>query len=51
MTQPRAVVIGSGFGGMALAVRLQAAGVKTTIVEKRECTRTKASRSMPAPQC
>jgi phytoene desaturase len=36
MTQPRAVVIGSGFGGMALAVRLQAAGVKTTIVEKRD---------------
>ncbi|UCD24780.1 MAG: phytoene desaturase [Gemmatimonadota bacterium] len=36
MTQPRAVVIGSGFGGMALAVRLQAAGVQTTIVEKRD---------------
>ncbi|UCC23919.1 MAG: phytoene desaturase [Gemmatimonadales bacterium] len=32
----RAVVIGSGFGGLALAVRLQAAGVQTTILEKRE---------------
>jgi phytoene desaturase len=36
MTQPRAVVIGSGFGGLALAVRLQASGVSTTIVEKRD---------------
>lgn len=32
----RAVVIGSGFGGLALAVRLQAAGVQTTLLEKRE---------------
>jgi phytoene desaturase len=30
------VVIGSGFGGLALAVRLQAAGVQVTLVEKRE---------------
>jgi phytoene desaturase len=36
MTHKSAVVIGSGFGGLALAVRLQAAGVQTTIVEKRD---------------
>jgi phytoene desaturase len=30
------VVIGSGFGGLTLAVRLQAAGVETTLVEKRD---------------
>jgi phytoene desaturase len=29
-------VIGSGFGGLTLAVRLQAAGVDTTLVEKRD---------------
>jgi phytoene desaturase len=29
-------VIGSGFGGLALAVRLQAAGIATTILEKRD---------------
>ncbi len=32
----RAVVIGGGFGGLALAIRLQAAGVQVTLVEKRE---------------
>jgi phytoene desaturase len=32
----RAVVIGSGFGGLSLAIRLQAAGFETTILEKRE---------------
>lgn len=32
----RAVVIGSGFGGMALAIRLQAAGIGTTLVERRD---------------
>lgn len=32
----RAVVIGSGFGGLACAIRLQAAGVSVTLVEKRE---------------
>jgi phytoene desaturase len=32
----RAVVIGSGFGGLASAIRLQAAGVQTTVLEKRE---------------
>ena len=31
-----AVVIGAGFGGMALAIRLQSAGVATTIVEARD---------------
>ena len=30
-----AVVIGSGFGGLALAIRLQAAGIQTTIIEAR----------------
>ena len=30
----RALVIGSGFGGIALALRLQSAGFKTTILEK-----------------
>ena len=32
----RAIVIGSGFGGLALAIRLQSAGVQTTIVEARD---------------
>ena len=31
-----AVVIGSGFGGLALAIRLQSAGFATTILEKRD---------------
>ncbi|MBS0283562.1 MAG: NAD(P)-binding protein, partial [Proteobacteria bacterium] len=31
-----AVVIGAGLGGLALAIRLQAAGVATTIVEARD---------------
>ena len=31
-----AVVIGSGFGGLALAIRLQSAGVATTLLEKRD---------------
>jgi phytoene desaturase len=31
-----AVVVGSGFGGLALAIRLQAAGIATTVVEKRD---------------
>lgn len=33
---PRAAVIGSGFGGLALAVRLQSAGFHTTIFEARD---------------
>jgi phytoene desaturase len=32
----RAIVIGAGFGGLALAIRLQAAGVSTTILESRD---------------
>lgn len=32
----RACVIGAGFGGLALAIRLQAAGVATTIIEARD---------------
>ncbi len=32
----RAAVIGSGFGGLALAIRLQAAGCSTVIFEKRD---------------
>ena len=30
------IVIGSGFGGLALAIRLQSAGVATTVVEARD---------------
>ena len=32
----RACVIGAGFGGLALAIRLQSAGVETTLLEKRD---------------
>jgi len=32
----RALVIGSGFGGLALAIRLQSSGIETTIVEARD---------------
>jgi len=32
----RVCVIGAGFGGLALAIRLQAAGVATTVVEARD---------------
>ncbi|UVO51355.1 phytoene desaturase [Sphingomonas sp. SUN019] len=31
-----AIVVGAGFGGLALAIRLQSAGVATTIVEGRD---------------
>ena len=31
----KAVIIGSGFGGLALAIRLQAAGVQVEVLEKR----------------
>ncbi|TWI61129.1 phytoene desaturase [Pseudoduganella lurida] len=31
-----AVVVGAGFGGLALAIRLQASGVQTTLLEKRD---------------
>jgi len=36
MTRLSAAVIGSGFGGLAAAIRLQAAGCKTVIFEKRD---------------
>jgi phytoene desaturase len=36
VSPPRAAVVGSGFGGLALAIRLQAAGIATTIVERRD---------------
>jgi phytoene desaturase len=36
VSQPRVAVIGSGFGGLALAVRLQSAGVQTTLVDRRD---------------
>ncbi len=32
----RAVVIGAGFGGLALAIRLQSAGVDTIVIEARD---------------
>ena len=31
-----AIVIGSGFGGLALAIRLQSAGIATTVIEARD---------------
>ena len=36
MNRVRTAVIGSGFGGLAAAIRLQAAGCKTVIYEKRD---------------
>ena len=32
----RAIVIGAGFGGLALAIRLQSAGVDTVVIEARD---------------
>ncbi|WP_338465956.1 phytoene desaturase [Novosphingobium sp. ZN18A2] len=32
----RACIIGSGFGGLALAIRLQSAGIETTVIEARD---------------
>lgn len=32
----RAAVIGAGFGGLALAIRLQSAGIATTVIEARD---------------
>ncbi len=32
----RACVVGAGFGGLALAIRLQSAGIATTVVEARD---------------
>ena len=36
MTRKRALVIGSGFGGLAMAARLQAAGLDVTVLEKAD---------------
>ena len=36
MSTPTAAVIGSGFGGLALAIRLQSAGFQTTVFEQRD---------------
>lgn len=36
MTNRSAAVIGAGFGGLALAIRLQSAGISTTVFEKRD---------------
>lgn len=36
MSRRRAAVIGSGFGGLATAIRLQAGGVDTTLIEGRD---------------
>ena len=35
-TGKTAIVIGAGFGGLALAIRLQSAGIQTTLVEARD---------------
>jgi phytoene desaturase len=35
-TGKKACIIGAGFGGLALAIRLQAAGIETTVVEARD---------------
>ena len=32
----KAIVVGSGFGGLALAIRLQSSGIETTVFEKRD---------------
>ncbi len=36
MKQRTAIIIGAGFGGLALGIRLQSAGIETTIVEARD---------------
>ncbi len=36
MSKRQAIVIGSGFGGLAAAIRLQAAGVQTQLFEQRD---------------
>jgi phytoene desaturase len=35
-THRSAIVVGAGFGGLALAIRLQSAGIATTIIEARD---------------
>ena len=44
----KAVVIGSGFGGLSLAIRLQGAGVNVTLLEKREQIGTRKTRKLRA---
>ena len=34
--KPRAAVIGSGFGGLSLAIRLQSSGFDVTVIEARD---------------
>ena len=34
--KPTAIVVGAGFGGLALAVRLQSMGFQTTLLDKRD---------------
>ena len=36
VSKSSAIVIGSGFGGLALAIRLQSAGIATTVIEARD---------------
>lgn len=36
MNKQHAIVIGSGFGGLACAIRLQSQGIQVTLVEKRD---------------
>src|SRR5687768_18155452 len=36
MTTKKAAVIGAGLGGLALAIRLQSAGIQTMLFEKRD---------------
>lgn len=36
MSKKKVVVIGSGFGGLACAIRLQSAGLQVTLLEKRD---------------
>ncbi|MFM6853007.1 MAG: phytoene desaturase, partial [Sphingopyxis sp.] len=36
MSEKTAIIVGAGFGGLALAIRLQSAGIATTLVEARD---------------
>jgi phytoene desaturase len=36
VSAPRVAVIGAGFGGLALAIRLQSAGARTVLIERRD---------------
>jgi len=35
-SKPTAIVVGAGFGGIALAIRLQAMGFQTTLLDNRD---------------